>query len=87
MTLLSFVGRVYSIRTAGSKLMFLDIVQDGSRLQVICNIGKLDGSQHIVPFKLFRRVVKRGDIIGRFPKVMPCSLLTIYRMCRTSIHN
>ncbi|TIA77623.1 lysyl-tRNA synthetase-like protein [Aureobasidium pullulans] len=55
-------GRVRSVRTAGSKLVFIDIEQDDRVAQAICNFSHLD--QNGVPreqFNAFKRVVRRGD--------------------------
>ncbi|KAH0166155.1 class II aaRS and biotin synthetase, partial [Aureobasidium melanogenum] len=55
-------GRVRSVRTAGSKLVFIDIEQDDHVAQAICNFSHLD--QNGVPreqFNAFRRIIRRGD--------------------------
>ncbi|KAI5272436.1 lysyl-tRNA synthetase-like protein [Aureobasidium subglaciale] len=55
-------GRVRSVRTAGSKLVFVDIEQDDHVAQAICNFSHLD--KNGVPreqFNAFKRVVRRGD--------------------------
>ncbi|PKX89514.1 putative lysyl-tRNA synthetase [Aspergillus novofumigatus IBT 16806] len=53
-------GRIRAYRLAGSKLIFFDIFQDGHKVQVMCNIRKLDG---VAPdaFKRFYRLLRRGD--------------------------
>ncbi|KAF9889933.1 hypothetical protein FE257_006807 [Aspergillus nanangensis] len=53
-------GRIRTYRLAGSKLMFFDIVQDGHKLQAMCNLRQLDGisSQE---FKQLYRLLRRGD--------------------------
>ncbi|KAJ5477508.1 Lysine--tRNA ligase [Penicillium diatomitis] len=60
-------GRIRTYRLAGSKLIFFDIVQDGHKVQVMCNkrqLANVDGSE----FKKFYRLLRRGDafsITGR----------------------
>ena len=56
-------GRIYSARIAGSKLVFLDFVQDGQRIQGVCNLGRL--REHGVSeddFKKFYHLSQKGDI-------------------------
>ncbi|OAX81920.1 lysine-tRNA ligase [Emergomyces africanus] len=62
-------GRIQSARIAGSKLIFLDLVQNGRKLQVLCNQRHLD-SMGVTPekFKQFYHLLRRGDVfsvIGR----------------------
>ncbi|EAW08287.1 putative lysyl-tRNA synthetase [Aspergillus clavatus NRRL 1] len=64
---LRLVGRIRTYRLAGSKLIFFDIAQNGHKVQVMCNIRRLDG---VSPesFKKFYRLLRRGDafsVIGR----------------------
>jgi len=57
-------GRVYSSRIAGSRLVFLDVVQDGFKVQGLCNSGRLETSgTSPEQFRDFWHVVRRGDII------------------------
>ncbi|KAJ9299117.1 hypothetical protein DTO271G3_3359 [Paecilomyces variotii] len=53
-------GRIRTYRLAGSKLIFFDIIQDGHKVQVMCNQRRLDG---VSPeqFKGFYRLLRRGD--------------------------
>ncbi|KAL2802623.1 hypothetical protein BJX63DRAFT_414550 [Aspergillus granulosus] len=53
-------GRIRTYRLAGGKLIFFDIVQDGQKLQIMCNLRLLDG---VTPaeFKKFYRLLRRGD--------------------------
>ncbi|OJJ39665.1 hypothetical protein ASPWEDRAFT_37482 [Aspergillus wentii DTO 134E9] len=53
-------GRIRTYRLAGSKLIFFDIVQDGHKVQVMCNQRRLDG---VSPqdFKKLYRLLRRGD--------------------------
>lgn len=57
---LRLVGRVRTSRLAGSKLIFFDIVQNGLKVQAMCNLRLLDG---ITPagFKKLYRLLRRGD--------------------------
>jgi lysyl-tRNA synthetase class 2 len=55
-------GRVRSVRTAGSKLVFVDIEQDGRIAQAICNFSRLDqNGASCEQFNAFRRIIRRGD--------------------------
>ncbi|CAG8182487.1 unnamed protein product [Penicillium salamii] len=53
-------GRIRTYRLAGSKLIFFDIVQDGHKLQVMCNKRQLE-SIPPAEFKKFFRLLRRGD--------------------------
>ncbi|KAJ9488912.1 hypothetical protein VN97_g4380 [Penicillium thymicola] len=53
-------GRIRTYRLAGSKLIFFDIVQDGHKVQVMCNKRRLD-SVSPEDFKKFYRLLRRGD--------------------------
>jgi lysyl-tRNA synthetase class 2 len=56
-------GRVYSSRIAGSRLVFFDLVQDGHRVQVLCNSRKIDSlGAPSEEFKQFYHILRRGDI-------------------------
>ena len=62
--MLKMVGRVYSSRIAGSKLAFLDVLQDGYKVQGICNLGRLKAHGVAADsFKEFCNLARRGDII------------------------
>ncbi|KAI2788926.1 Lysine--tRNA ligase [Penicillium oxalicum] len=53
-------GRIRTYRLAGSKLIFFDLVQDGHKVQVMCNkrqLGDVEGPE----FKKFYRLLRRGD--------------------------
>ncbi|KAF5856924.1 hypothetical protein ETB97_006505 [Aspergillus alliaceus] len=53
-------GRIRTYRLAGSKLIFFDIVQDGHKVQIMCNLRQLP---EITPeaFKKLYRLLRRGD--------------------------
>ncbi|KAJ5157075.1 Lysine--tRNA ligase [Penicillium canariense] len=53
-------GRIRTYRLAGSKLIFFDIVQDGHKVQVMCNKRQLEGGEG-PEFKKFYRLLRRGD--------------------------
>ncbi|KAI9817113.1 MAG: hypothetical protein M1827_001225 [Pycnora praestabilis] len=58
-------GRVHKSRIAGSKLVFFDLVQDGQRVQGICNLGRLKQTGVTAEqFKQFYHVLRRGDIFS-----------------------
>lgn len=64
-------GRITSIRLSGSKLVFLDIVEDQVKLQVSISYATLEPfGISLDEFKRQCRLVRRGDYI-----------------CKTSIHN
>lgn len=62
-TALMAVGRVQSVRSAGSKLVFLDLKQDDHALQAVCAFGKLDDAaeESLPAFKQFAKAVRKGD--------------------------
>ncbi|KAJ5911775.1 Lysine--tRNA ligase [Penicillium subrubescens] len=53
-------GRIRTYRLAGSKLIFFDIVQDGHKVQVMCNKRQLEGVEG-PEFKKLYRLLRRGD--------------------------
>lgn len=57
---LTHAGRVHSVRTAGSKLVFIDLDDGSGRLQSMVQLGKLDNTQ-LDAFKSFARSVRKGD--------------------------
>lgn len=54
-------GRITSIRKAGKSLVFLDIIQDFEKLQVVLNKNKLDLTE--TEFFKIHNDLRRGDII------------------------
>lgn len=56
-------GRVSKIRSAGSRLNFIDIIGDNVRVQGVCNIRTLDDVSQDA-FKEYFQVLQRGDIIS-----------------------
>eukprot|EP00930_Biecheleria_cincta_P087131 TRINITY_DN76385_c0_g1_i1.p1 TRINITY_DN76385_c0_g1~~TRINITY_DN76385_c0_g1_i1.p1 ORF type:complete len:601 (+),score=79.24 TRINITY_DN76385_c0_g1_i1:36-1838(+) len=53
-------GRVKSLRSSGSKLKFYDLVQNGSRIQIMCSVQMHEGDN----FTEVHAHINRGDIIG-----------------------
>ena len=58
-------GRIWGFRVAGNKLAFIDLMQDNTKLQIVCNYRDLDQDE-VGPeiFKNFVDGLKRGDIIS-----------------------
>lgn len=52
-------GRVMNLRPSGAKLIFIDLSEDGGKIQVFATAGNYDSD-----FDFIQRTVKRGDIIG-----------------------
>ena len=66
------IGRIWSLRKAGGKLVFLDIVQDGALLQCLCNYRNIGlGDSNLEEFENFPNDLHRGDIISRVPSTFP----------------
>ncbi|RQM05891.1 hypothetical protein DH86_00002214, partial [Scytalidium sp. 3C] len=57
---------IHSVRLSGSKLAFLDIVQDAERVQAVFDLKRLQMFSNVSPqqFRHFYRVFRRGDIIS-----------------------
>lgn len=57
------IGRIRSHRSAGSKLIFFDLVQNDHKLQVVCNQRITDGPDVTnKQFDEFERLLRRGDV-------------------------
>ncbi|KAI5307977.1 hypothetical protein KEM55_006894, partial [Ascosphaera atra] len=65
-------GRVQSFRQAGGKLMFIDILHEGSKVQVLCNQKLLaEAGVDAKKFKDFAHVPRRGDSFCEYtPRAM-----------------
>lgn len=64
---LTLAGRIRSVRSLGSKLIFLDVERDTQRLQIMVELKKLtqqDGLDE--SYKSFKKVARLGDWICRF---------------------
>ncbi|KAI9858622.1 MAG: hypothetical protein M1830_006330, partial [Pleopsidium flavum] len=60
-------GRVQSFRSAGSKLAFIDLVEDGQRIQGLCNFSVIGNSEcSAEAFRTFQRLLHRGDILCEY---------------------
>ncbi|KAL1302647.1 hypothetical protein AAFC00_003014 [Neodothiora populina] len=58
----SISGRVRSVRTAGSKLVFIDLEDVDNNVQVVCNLGRLqEAGVSQETFRSFRHIVRKGD--------------------------
>lgn len=58
----SFIGRIYLIRRASKKLIFIDLHQEGSKIQIMVNARfYLNGSDH---YDMIMSVIRPGDLIG-----------------------
>ena len=69
MRLLTVSGRVSSFRIAGSKLFFIDLVQDGCRVQGVCNFRRLSDSESQLSLEDFKKCyhqLQRGDIVSKY---------------------
>ncbi|MCJ1245978.1 hypothetical protein MMC30_003182 [Trapelia coarctata] len=63
--MLTLIGRVNSIRVAGPKLIFFDLLQDGYCVQGLCNFRVLsEAGVTSSGFKRFHQILRRGDIIS-----------------------
>ncbi|EME46151.1 hypothetical protein DOTSEDRAFT_70224 [Dothistroma septosporum NZE10] len=63
-TLEPLVGRVQSVRTAGSKLIFIDIKTFSGNVQAVCQLGKVEEEDSSVTpesFKAFGKLIRKGD--------------------------
>ncbi|KUJ24569.1 lysyl-tRNA synthetase [Mollisia scopiformis] len=61
-------GRLKGFRVAGSKLVFLDLVQDGVSTQVLLEKKSLNPVHDVDPkaFKNFYHLIRRGDIVSAY---------------------
>ncbi|KAF1851346.1 lysyl-tRNA synthetase [Cucurbitaria berberidis CBS 394.84] len=63
--IVSVFGRVRSVRSHGSKLMFLDIERDTQRLQVMVELKKLIAQDDLSEeFKGFKKIARIGDWVS-----------------------
>ena len=58
------LGRIRSQRTAGSKLIFFDVVQYDHKVQILCN-QRISG---VSPekFREFYHLLRRGDVFSKY---------------------
>ncbi|KIW11366.1 lysine-tRNA ligase [Exophiala spinifera] len=57
-------GRISSIRSSGSKLVFLDLVKDQSKIQVTISHASLASDIALDAFKRQTRLIRRGDYVS-----------------------
>ena len=57
-------ARIVSIRTSGNKLAFLQLEQDGDKLQAILSYGDMQDESDPAKFKSLIGVLGRGDIVA-----------------------
>ena len=62
---LKLLGRVYNHRSAGMKLLFIDLQQGGNAVQIVCNYAKMYGQPNEGPFREFCRTIQKGDICSK----------------------
>lgn len=60
-TVVAVAGRVYSIRTFGKFLIFIDLFADAEKIQVMVNKNSYGNDEQ---FEKLKEIVKRGDIVG-----------------------
>ena len=78
-----------SIRRAGSKLVFLDLLQDGDRVQVLCNLRLLiESGVSAHDFRKFFHALRRGDILSKLSDfcVLPSKFGSPHISCRREGH-
>lgn len=62
----TLTGRVRSKRVVGKSLMFLDIVNEFQKVQIMVNKKNCDAARHgMQKFKLFKSLIQVGDHICR----------------------
>lgn len=52
------------MRTLGKKLLFIDIVQAGHKLQILCDQQNVEGDKSREEIANYFSDLQRGDIIG-----------------------
>lgn len=52
-------GRAMVVREGGSKLLFIDLIENDSKVQILCTADAYKGD-----FEYLKRSLRRGDIIG-----------------------
>lgn len=63
----NLLGRVTSVRVAGAKLVFLDLIDDGVTAQIVCDVGKLNATgMSSGDLAAFRHIARRGDWYSEF---------------------
>ena len=73
------IGRVTAKRSAGSRLFFLDIVEQGQQVQALCNFQQLVGISQD-EFKAASQEIQRGDIVRMLACCPPAKYLENSRL-------
>ena len=55
-------GRVHAIRPSGAKLIFYDLRGEGTKVQIMANASRYDGSESV--FSEDTGKLRRGDVVG-----------------------
>ena len=71
-------GRIHSSRSGGSKLRFFDIFQNGHKMQILCNQGRMDGML-LDEFRKALHIFRRGDALCMS---FPSFLTTLSSICK-----
>jgi lysyl-tRNA synthetase class 2 len=86
--IINVYGRVRSKRVVGKGLMFVDIVNEFTRLQVMINrkTCMVDQEERKLKFAMFRNLIEVGDHICRIPNAYPVQsqMLTIWQLSSVS---
>jgi lysyl-tRNA synthetase class 2 len=81
-------GRIRSKRVVGKNLIFIDIVNEFTRLQVMVNRSKcmVDQEDRRLKFGMFRSLIEVGDHICRIPNAYPVvsQMLTVWQQSLVS---
>ncbi|GAB7364658.1 hypothetical protein MBLNU230_g5460t1 [Neophaeotheca triangularis] len=59
--LVTVAGRVSAVRTAGSKLLFLDLKTEDGTTQCICQLAHLEGPDAHQRLKTLAKIIRKGD--------------------------
>lgn len=59
-------GRIQAFRIAGSKLVFIDIAQEGHSVQGVCDFGRIQkNNPDPEGFNKFVRSMRKGDVFSK----------------------
>ena len=65
------LGRVTSLRSSGAKLLFIDVIQGGQKVQGLCDLARLSQAGiNESEFRRFTHQIKRGDIYSKLPDLL-----------------
>ena len=69
--MLMLPGRIHTFRVAGSKLIFIDLSQNGHRVQGVCNFEKIKNQDvDLEEIRRFTRSLRRGDIFSEIQRFL-----------------